>query len=101
MFRSFLLVVSVLVGVLFGCAERALDDELAEYCKNACHRGRQCGRVTDGRDQDACVEACIPAIQKSRAACDVVFDLLVCLSDISCADYSEYERVLGEKDVAT
>lgn len=99
MARSFLLVASTLIGTLLGCTERTLNDELAEFCENACHRGKQCGRPVGGHDQDTCVQECVPVIEKNRAACEVAFDLLVCLSELPCVDYEEYESVIEEKDL--
>jgi hypothetical protein len=84
--------------VLSACAERTLDDEVEQFCRDGCERTMRCDAIFDDKTLEQCVQDCIPPTKKGRDKCEALFDLSVCGSQLTCDESAEYEDVLEHAD---
>lgn len=80
------------------CAERTLDDEVEQLCRDGCERTMRCDVIFDDKTLEQCVQDCIPPTKKGREKCEERFELSVCISQLTCKESEEYEDVISHLD---
>ncbi|MBZ5715903.1 hypothetical protein [Nannocystis pusilla] len=87
--------VGLALPLLAGCTDRAQgEDEVVEACKNTCPLQFECGFADEDNTLEKCLEGCPDFLRAQRKECEAYFDLKVCLGQVSCQEYSQYQEAL-------
>jgi hypothetical protein len=96
-FRHILFAVALGSGMaLSSCTNRAQgEDEIIETCDKVCPLQFECGFAGDDSTLEKCLQECPKSLRERRNKCWADFELAACLGNVSCDEYSEYERALN------